>query len=132
MTTETLNISEAQLVEYSQAHNEPAWLTELRKEALKLTETLEMPKPDKTKINRWDFDSFKQHETTGDVYQSLEALPEAVKEIIDIENSENLIIQHNNTLAFSKVSDSAKNDGVIVEGCVTHSVIKRWYVCLRT
>ena len=116
MTTETLNISEAQLVEYSQAHNEPAWLTELRKEALKLTETLEMPKPDKTKINRWDFDSFKQHETTGDVYQSLEALPEAVKEIIDIENSENLIIQHNNTLAFSRVSDSASNDGVIVEG----------------
>ena len=56
MTTETLNISEAQLVEYSQAHNEPSWLTELRKEALKLTETLEMPKPDKTKITRWDFD----------------------------------------------------------------------------
>ena len=52
MTTETLNISEAQLVEYSQAHNEPSWLTELRKEALKLTETLEMPKPDKTKITR--------------------------------------------------------------------------------
>jgi hypothetical protein len=37
-------------------------------------------------INRWDFDSFKQHETTGDVYQSLEALPEAVKEIIDSVN----------------------------------------------
>ncbi|MCE7786111.1 Fe-S cluster assembly protein SufD [Staphylococcus xylosus] len=116
MTTETLNISEAQLVEYSQAHNEPTWLTELRKEALKLTETLEMPKPDKTKINRWDFDSFKQHETTGGVYQTLEELPEAVKDIIDIDNSENLIIQHNNTLAFTKVSDSAKNDGVIVEG----------------
>ena len=69
MTTETLNISEAQLVEYSQAHNEPSWLTELRREALKLTETLEMPKPDKTKINKWDFDSFKQHETVGNVYE---------------------------------------------------------------
>lgn len=43
MTTETLNISEAELVEYSQAHNEPSWMTDLRKEALKLTETLEMP-----------------------------------------------------------------------------------------
>lgn len=116
MTTETLNISEAQLVEYSQAHNEPAWMTELRKEALKLTETLEMPKPDKTKINRWDFDSFKQHETTGEVYSSLDQLPEEVKNIIDVEKSENLIIQHNNTLAFSRVSDSASNDGVIVEG----------------
>ena len=27
-----------------------------------------------------------------------------------------MIIQHNNTLAFSRVSDSASNDGVIVEG----------------
>lgn len=115
MTTETLNISEAQLVEYSQAHNEPSWMTELRREALKLTETLEMPKPDKTKINRWDFDSFKQHETTGEVYSSLDQLPEEVKNIIDVEKSENLIIQHNNTLAFSRVSDSASNDGVIVE-----------------
>ncbi|PTH43054.1 Fe-S cluster assembly protein SufD [Staphylococcus arlettae] len=116
MTTDTLNISEAQLVEYSQAHNEPSWMTELRREALKLTETLEMPKPDKTKINRWDFDSFKQHETTGEVYSSLDQLPEEVKNIIDVEKSENLIIQHNNTLAFSRVSDSASNDGVIVEG----------------
>lgn len=31
MTTETLNISEAQLVDYSKAHNEPSWMTELRK-----------------------------------------------------------------------------------------------------
>src|SRR5699024_10199565 len=73
-------------------------------------------KPDKTKINRWDFDSFKQHETTGEVYSSLDQLPEEVKNIIDVEKSENLIIQHNNTLAFSRVSDSASNDGVIVEG----------------
>lgn len=33
MTTETLNISEAQLVDYSQAHNEPSWMTELRKKS---------------------------------------------------------------------------------------------------
>ncbi|MCG7339466.1 Fe-S cluster assembly protein SufD [Staphylococcus sp. ACRSN] len=136
MTTETLNISEAQLVEYSQAHNEPAWMTELRKEALKLTETLEMPKPDKTKINRWDFDSFKQHETTGNVFQSLEELPEAVKEIIDVENSDNLIIQHNNTLAFSKVSDSATKDGVIVEGLsealINHPELVKQYLMTET
>ncbi|MBF7017568.1 Fe-S cluster assembly protein SufD [Staphylococcus durrellii] len=116
MTTETLNISEAQLVEYSQAHNEPSWMTELRREALKLTETLEMPKPDKTKINRWDFDSFKQLETTGNVYDDLDTLPQEVKAIIDVDKSENLIIQHNNSLAFTRVSQSAKKDGVIIEG----------------
>ena len=103
MTTKTLNISEEQLVDYSKAHNEPSWMTELRKKALKLTETLEMPKPDKTKLRKWDFDTFKQHHTTGDSYHQLTDLPKSVKEIIDVENSENLIIQHNNDLAYTQV-----------------------------
>ena len=107
MTTKTLNISEEQLVDYSKAHNEPSWMTELRKKALKLTETLEMPKPDKTKLRKWDFDTFKQHHTTGDSYHQLTDLPKSVKEIIDVENSENLIIQHNNDLAYTQVSDQA-------------------------
>ena len=108
MTTETLNISEAELVEYSQAHNEPSWMTDLRKEALKLTETLEMPKPDKTKIDKWDFDSFKQLETTSDKYKDIKDVPDSIEKVIDVEKSENLIIQHNNTLAFSRVSESAQ------------------------
>ncbi|GEP83983.1 Iron-sulfur cluster assembly protein SufD [Staphylococcus piscifermentans] len=116
MTTETLNISEAELVEYSQAHNEPSWMTDLRKEALKLTETLEMPKPDKTKIDKWDFDSFKQLETTSDKYKDIKDVPDSIEKVIDVEKSENLIIQHNNTLAFSRVSESAQKDGVIIEG----------------
>lgn len=116
MTTETLNISEAQLVEYSQAHNEPAWLTELRKEALKLTETLEMPKPDKTKLRKWDFDSFKQHEVKGQSFSNLSELPEAIKKIIDVENTKNLVVQHNNALAYTQVSDQAQKNGVIIEG----------------
>ena len=68
MTTETLNISEEQLVDYSKAHNEPSWMTELRKKALKLTETLEMPKPDKTKLR-------KAHKSeAGKIVQALRAI----------------------------------------------------------
>ncbi|MDM7466441.1 Fe-S cluster assembly protein SufD [Staphylococcus warneri] len=133
MTTETLNISEEQLVDYSKAHNEPSWMTELRNKALKLTETLEMPKPDKTKLRKWDFDSFKQHHTEGSVYQSLEELPESVKKIINVENTENLVIQHNNDLAYTQVSEQAKNDGVIIEGLsealVNHSdLVQKYYM----
>ena len=133
MTTETLNISEEQLVDYSKANNEPSWMTELRNKALKLTETLEMPKPDKTKLRKWDFDSFKQHHTEGSVYQSLEELPESVKKIIDVENTENLVIQHNNDLAYTQVSEQAKNDGVIIEGLsealVNHSdLVQKYYM----
>lgn len=131
MTTKTLNISEEQLVDYSKAHNEPSWMTELRKKALKLTETLEMPKPDKTKLRKWDFDTFKQHHTTGDANTQLTDLPKSVKEIIDVENSENLIIQHNNELAYTQVSDQAKHDGVIIEGLsealVNHSDLVQKY-----
>ena len=131
MTTETLNISEAQLVDYSKAHNEPSWMTELRKKALKLTETLEMPKPDKTKLRKWNFDTFKQHETKGSAYNNLDELPESVKQIIDVENTENLVIQHNNDLAYTQVSNQAKNDGVIIEGLsealVNHSDLVQKY-----
>ncbi|MDP4448745.1 Fe-S cluster assembly protein SufD [Staphylococcus hyicus] len=115
MTTETLNISEAQLVDYSKVHKEPSWMTQLRKDALKQSESLEMPKPDKTKIDKWDFDSFKQLETTGKTFETLQDLPKEIDRIINVEASENLIIQHNNTLAYSKVNDKAKEDGVIIE-----------------
>ncbi|QLK85581.1 Fe-S cluster assembly protein SufD [Staphylococcus sp. 17KM0847] len=133
MTTETLNISEAQLVDYSQAQNEPSWMATLRKEALKQTEALEMPKPDKTKLDKWDFDSFKQHYTTGAVFDSLNELPTEIDRIINNENIENLIIQHNNTLAFTKVNDQAKNDGVIIEhiseALQNHSeLVKQYYM----
>ena len=116
MTTETLNISEEQLVDYSKAHNEPSWMTELRNKALKLTETLEMPKPDKTKLRKWDFDSFKQHEVKGQSFSNLSELPEAIKKIIDVENTKNLVVQHNNALAYTQVSDQAQKNGVIIEG----------------
>ncbi|TXD09697.1 Fe-S cluster assembly protein SufD [Staphylococcus haemolyticus] len=116
MTTETLNISEEQHVDYSKAHNEPSWMTELRQKALKLTETLEMPKPDKTKLRKWDFDSFKQHEVKGQSFSNLSELPEAIKKIIDVENTKNLVVQHNNALAYTQVSDQAQKNGVIIEG----------------
>ncbi|PTF03721.1 Fe-S cluster assembly protein SufD [Staphylococcus devriesei] len=132
MTTKTLNISEEQLVDYSKAHNEPSWMTELRQKALKLTETLEMPKPDKTKLRKWDFDTFKQHSVEGKVFNDLSELPEAIKEIIDVENSKNLIVQHNNALAYAQVSEQAQNNGVIIEGLaealVNHSDLVQKYL----
>ena len=36
-----------------------------------------MPKPDKTKLRKWDFDTFKQHHTTGDSYHQLTDLPKS-------------------------------------------------------
>lgn len=131
MTTETLNISEAQLVDYSQSQNEPSWMTELRKEAFRQAESLEMTKPDKTKLNKWDFDSFKQHETQGAVFHDLKELPSEIDRIINVENTENLVIQHNNTSAYTKVNDKALQDGVIIEhiseALINHSELVQKY-----
>lgn len=136
MTTETLNISEEQLVDYSKAHNEPSWMTELRQKALKLTETLEMPKPDKTKLRKWDFDSFKQHEVKGQSFSNLSELPEAIKKIIDVENTKNLVVQHNNALAYTQVSDQAQKNGVIIEGLsealINHGELVQKYLMTDT
>ncbi len=131
MTTETLNISEAQLVDYSQSQNEPSWMTGLRKEAFRQAESLEMPKPDKTKLNKWDFDSFKQHETQGAVFHDLKELPSEIDRIINVEDTENLAIQHNNTSAYTKVNDKALQDGVIIEhiseALINHSELVQKY-----
>lgn len=90
-----------------------------------------MPKPDKTKLTKWDFDSFKQHETEGAVYYDLKELPKEIDRIINVENTENLVIQHNNTLAYTKVNEKAQQDGVIIEhiqeALVNHSDLVEKY-----
>ena len=120
MATETkLNISVEDLVNYSASQNEPQWMTDLRKDSFQKLEQLEMPKPDKTKINRWDFDSFKSHTVESDTFESIDKLPESVQKIIDTENAKNLIVQHNNTPAFTKVDDKLTEQGVVIKDLKT-------------
>src|SRR5699024_11501437 len=62
MTTLTkLPYDEKYITEYSEKHNEPAWMKEFRLEALEVANNLELPKPDKTNIRRWNFTEFKHH-----------------------------------------------------------------------
>ena len=116
MATETkLNINVEDLVNYSASQNEPQWMTDLRKESFQKLDTLEMPKPDKTKIERWDFDSFKTHAVTSETFDTIDNLPESVRKIIDTENATNLIVQHNNTPAFTKVDEKLVEQGVVIK-----------------
>ncbi|RZH80277.1 Fe-S cluster assembly protein SufD, partial [Staphylococcus aureus] len=43
-------------------------------------------------------------------------VPDSIEKVIDVEKSENLNTQHNNTLDFSRVSESEQKEGVIIEG----------------
>ncbi|CAH0344676.1 Fe-S cluster assembly protein SufD [Bacillus sp. CECT 9360] len=114
MTTETkLPIDKENIRSYSQQNNEPSWLSELRVQALAEFENLPLPKADKTKIDKWNFTSFKSHIVESTTFTSLEELPEEVKSLINIEEAKNLYIQRNNTPAFASISDELKSQGVI-------------------
>lgn len=132
MTTLTkLPYDEKYITEYSEKHNEPAWMKELRLEALELANNLELPKPDKTNIRRWNFTEFKHH-ADGEKIKSLEEAPEAIKDFIDTEN-ENVIILRNQTVAYASISKELEDQGVIFTDIFTalrdhEELVKKYYM----
>ncbi|WYP25717.1 Fe-S cluster assembly protein SufD [Alkalihalobacillus sp. FSL W8-0930] len=92
--------------------NEPKWLNELRMNAVSQVESLELPKPDKTKIEKWNFTSFTHELVENKVVTSLEALPESIQSLIE-KDVQNVIVQENGDTTFSKVSDELAKQGVI-------------------
>ncbi|MFC0300988.1 Fe-S cluster assembly protein SufD [Virgibacillus soli] len=135
MTVETkLPYNKDYVNQFSADRNEPDWMKELRLQALEQAETLEMPKPDKTNINRWNFSRFKHEFGEGEKLTSLEHLPEELKDYFDIEHlPENLLIQRNQTVAYATLSDELKAKGVIFTDIFTalnehEELVKRYYM----
>ncbi|WP_110928585.1 Fe-S cluster assembly protein SufD [Bacillus massiliglaciei] len=114
MTTETkLPLGQEEISSYSTKNNEPAWLSELRVQAFSELKNLPMLKPDKTKIDKWNFTQFKTHAVESDKYTSLNELPEEVNSLVHAEENKNIYIQRNNTPAYISISDELKAQGVI-------------------
>ncbi|MBE7098499.1 MULTISPECIES: Fe-S cluster assembly protein SufD [Bacillus cereus group] len=116
MTIGTLPFDQETIRQRASEVNEAAWLTEFRLQALAQATELSMPTPDKTKIEKWDFigkgDAAKQEPVS-----SLTELPEAVKNLIDENNS--VLVQRTGTTAFVSLADEAKEKGVIFTDIVT-------------
>lgn len=115
MSTETkLPFDKEYVSSFSKEMGEPAWLTELRLNALTNAEGLPMPKPDKTKIDKWNFTQFNKHIVSSEDFSSLNELPEEVKTLIDLEAvDQNLYIQRNNRPSYLSVSKDVQSKGVI-------------------
>lgn len=112
MTTEMkLSLEKEDISSYSTKNNEPSWLSELRIKAFSGLEELPMLRPDKTKIDKWNFTSFQSHTVESEAFASLEELPKEIKSII--EENDNLYIQRNNTPAHINLSAEIKEQGVI-------------------
>ncbi|MDQ0155288.1 Fe-S cluster assembly protein SufD [Robertmurraya andreesenii] len=115
MTTEIkLPFDKEYVSSFSKEMGEPEWLTTLRLEALEMADTLPLPKPDKTKIDKWNFTQFDKHIVKSTDFASLNDLPEDVKALVAVDAGEqNLYIQRNNRPSILSVSQELKEKGVI-------------------
>ncbi|MDM5339756.1 Fe-S cluster assembly protein SufD [Fictibacillus enclensis] len=101
---------------FSESRQEPQWLLDLRLRALELAQQLPMPKPDKTKIDKWNLTEFNHISSKENGTE----LPEQVKALIgeDGEAGNLLVIQNGKTLR-SSVTDELAAQGVIFTDLVT-------------
>ncbi len=135
MTVETkLPYDKDYIVQFSQDRNEPDWMKTLRLQALEQADSLDMPKPDKTKIDRWNFSRFNPNYAEGHAISSLNELPEELKALLDVENPpKNLLIQRNHSVAYHTLSEELKEKGVIFTDIFTamqnHSdLVEQYYM----
>lgn len=132
MTTITkVPFDENYVADFSKGQNEPTWMKELRLEALEMADTLELPKPDKTNINRWNFTQFK-HTAAGEQIENLKDAPAALKGFID-ETNENIVILRNQHVAYNSLNKELQDKGVIFTDIFTalrdHAdLVKKYYM----
>lgn len=120
MTVETkLTLTGEDVRSYSESNREPEWLAAKRSEAYALAETLQLPKPDKTKIQNWNFTDFPVHAVKDEQLTGLAELPQDARALIDIEGQKNIYVQRNNTPAYVKLSDELSGQGVILTDIFT-------------
>ncbi len=100
----------------SKSQAEPAWMTERRLEAAEWAERLELPKPEKIRIDRWPLTAFGSYKKSSPL-ASLAEVPAAVRDLLQTENAgQNLLIQHNSDVVYSHLSPELQAQGVIFGG----------------
>ncbi|PYI57180.1 Fe-S cluster assembly protein SufD [Paenibacillus flagellatus] len=114
MSSQTvLPIDRNSVADLSKSRNEPSWMTELRLNALELAGSLELPKLEKTRIDRWNLDSYGTYKTPAPL-QKLEQLPEAAKRLLGEDAAPvNLIVQRDSGVVWKHVDEELAKQGVI-------------------
>ncbi|MFF2480638.1 Fe-S cluster assembly protein SufD [Paenibacillus sp. NPDC058071] len=95
----------------ARSKGEPQWLVDLRGEAAELAGTLEWPKPEKMKIDRWNLTAVGSYEQPQ-AASSLAELPAFVTELA-AEGTENIVVQQNSGVAWKQLSAEFSAKGVI-------------------
>lgn len=109
----TLPVNRDAVANLSARNNEPAWLTEFRLQALDKAATLDNPIFEKTKIDRWNLDAYGQY-AEGAAAGSFAALPEGARAVFgEGADPENVLVQHNSAVVYSKLAAELAAKGVI-------------------
>ncbi|WP_407272559.1 Fe-S cluster assembly protein SufD [Radiobacillus sp. PE A8.2] len=134
MTIDTkLSYGKDYISEYSDKRNEPEWMKSFRIQALDQSDSLPMPKPDKTNISKWNFHQFK-HEASGETIDAFTELPEEIKVFLDLENKDqNVLIQRNQSVAYQSLTASLQEQGVIftdIQSALSehNELVQRYYM----
>ncbi|NEW07815.1 Fe-S cluster assembly protein SufD [Paenibacillus sp. SYP-B3998] len=108
-TQTTLSIDSNAIIALSRSKQEPEWMTSLRSEGLTLAQSLELPKLEKTRIDRWSISDYGTYKAQSPL-ASLDDLPEVAK---GLASPDNLIVQRNSGIVHKQVSEQLKQQGVI-------------------
>lgn len=111
MATTTKIPVDQEFIRQEAARNaEPEWFTNLRLDALSKAEALELPRPDKTNISKWDL--------IGEVFgrsnaSELKELPKEVTSLMETTENQNIFVSVNGKASTVQLSKTLQDQGVI-------------------
>lgn len=114
----TVEINESfdkeQVEQFSNVRKEPQWFRDIRLKGLELIETTELPKPDKTKIDKWNFTHGEFNPAVKPSVNKIEELSETILSIVgQDEDTHNVLIQQDTSIVYRKLNEELKEKGVI-------------------
>lgn len=113
MSTPTTSFGREAAAAIARSKNEPVWLVAQREAAGELVDQLELPKPEKLPLKRWTLDHYGTSHP-GTAVSQVTDLPAGIAALLPAEDTGALIIQHNSSVIFTRLSDELKAQGVIL------------------
>jgi Fe-S cluster assembly protein SufD len=113
MSTPTTSFVREAAARISRSKNESEWLLGMREAAGELVDQLELPKPEKLPLKRWTLDQYGTSRPGVAVSQAAD-LPPNISALLQAEDTGALIVQHNSSVIYTRLSDELKAQGVIL------------------
>ncbi|WP_027091768.1 Fe-S cluster assembly protein SufD [Cohnella thermotolerans] len=128
MSTPTTSFGREAASAIARSKNEPSWLVAWREQAGEWAATLELPKPEKTPIQRWTLNVQGVHRP-GKTVAALAELPQAIASMLDAQGDGAVIVQHNSSVVYTRLPEDLKAKGVVLasleEAARTHEELIR-------